>query len=134
MEDVAVLVAGEHADTGQFVAIEWRGAEIVFVLALVDLLPGKGDAVIGIEGIAARGEPIEAPAHPLLERLELIDARQRDRDNGGVSRGKMRHYPIKTVGPERAALAGGVPVRPKHHMLDHELGLVPEQISQGYLA
>src|SRR6266700_1609132 len=38
VKNLAGLVAEEHADAGQLGAIEWRGAEIVFLDALVDLL------------------------------------------------------------------------------------------------
>src|SRR5437870_1032270 len=46
----------------------------------------------------------------------------------------MRDHAFEPVGPERAALAGFVPVRCKHHMLHHELAASLEQITERYLA
>src|SRR4029079_11734820 len=38
---------------------------------------------------------------------------------------------VEVVGPERAALAAGLPVRGEHEVVDDELGLAVEQVGEG---
>src|SRR5436190_14891086 len=46
----------------------------------------------------------------------------------------MWNHALKAVGPERAALAAGIPVRGKHEMLHHELVVACEQFGEAHFA
>src|SRR6476469_9373090 len=46
----------------------------------------------------------------------------------------MRDYPFEAIGPERAALAGLVPVRREHDVLHHELVASLEQVAERHLS
>src|SRR5262249_27642951 len=76
----------------------------------------------------------EGPAHALPESLELLERRARDRDEGDIALRQMDREAIETVGPERAALAGRLPARVEHEMLDDQLVMAAEQIRQRLLA
>ena len=52
-------------------------AELIVVvgLALLQFILGEGHVVVAIEVAAERRHPLEAPSHPLLERLDLRQRR-----------------------------------------------------------
>ena len=128
------VVAIEHADAWRFLDAEAGGAEIIDLGAGLDLLRRERHREVVVEVAVRRRQPVEGPAHPLLERVELLQRRTRDRDQGGVARGKVRNHPLKTVGPERAAFAAFVPVGREHEVLHHELAAPLEQVGQRHLA
>jgi len=43
---------------------------------------------------------------------------------------EMGQCAVEVVGEERAARAAGLPARPEHEMIDHELAARPEQVGQ----
>jgi len=43
--------------------------------SIVGLLGGKRDVIVKVEIARSRGEPLEAPSHPLFERLDLGQGR-----------------------------------------------------------
>ena len=47
---------------------------------------------------------------------------------------EMHDAALEIVGPERAALAAGLPVRTEHEVIDDELALAAEQVREGRLA
>src|SRR5829696_4161984 len=71
VEHAPGLVATEHADSRRFLAAKARGSEIV-VVASLDVLRRERNAVVVIERVSARRQPVEGPAHALLERSELL--------------------------------------------------------------
>ena len=91
------LVAVEHADARRLLDPEAGGAEIIDLVARLDLLRRERDRVVVVEIIAARRQPVEGPAHPRLERGELFGSGAREIATSVVSRaarcGTMRSNP-----------------------------------------
>src|SRR5271170_1591461 len=71
MENVAGLVFVEHTDSRRFLAREFRPLEVVIHLALSPFFLRKRHMVVVVEFVSERRNPLEAPAHALLERLDL---------------------------------------------------------------
>src|SRR5262249_28621470 len=134
VEDRARVIAIEHADAGTLAAPALADAVIVIGLALGLLLRRLAHLVALIGVVAERRYPFEGAAHALPESLELLERRARDRDEGDIALRQMDREAIETVGPERAALAGRVPARVEHEMLDDQLVMAAEQIRQRLLA
>src|SRR4029453_7550756 len=76
MEDIPGLIAVKHADSRRFLAAKARGSEIVFAASL-DFLRRERNAVVVIEIVVAGRQPVEGPAHPLLEGGKLWQRRAR---------------------------------------------------------
>ena len=64
-----------------------------------------------------------------LEGLELGERRARDRDEGDVALREVDDDAVEVVGPERAALAAGLPLGREHEVVDDRAGCVPANSS-----
>src|SRR5262249_14116193 len=84
--------------------------------------------------VGAAGDPFEGPAHAALERLDLGQRGARHRHDVGVAGAQMDADALEIVSPERAALAGRLPVRMEHEVVDDELRLAAEELAQLHLA
>ena len=122
MEDLAGLVLGEDAESGQFVAHIGLLFEIVECLAAGLVGLGEGDVVVEVEVVAVRRHPLEGPAHALVEGRDLRAGRARDRDQHDVVVDQVDQRAVELVGAERAADAAFLPVRSQHEMLDDAAG------------
>ncbi len=77
---------------------------------------------------------MEAPAHPLLERLNLRQRRSRNHRQPHVSRRQVHHAAIDMIRNERAARAAFLPVRAEHEVVHNQLAPAAEKIGQRLLA
>src|SRR5262249_5524587 len=131
----ARLVLGEDAQARRVLQAEMDRAVIVILVRTLGLFGRKIGAEIAIEAAArTAGHPLEAPAHAFLERLELFERRARHRGEIGVAGIEMHDGALEIVRPERAALAGGVPIGVEHQVIDDELRAAAEEIREPYLA
>src|SRR5467141_3041072 len=104
VEDGAAFVLAEHAyalavghaDVGFRMVEERRSA--------FDFLRGERGLVVVIEIVPARGDPLEAPVHPLLERVELGERGPGDGDEGHVAVIEVNAETVEIVCPKGAVL------------------------------
>src|SRR5258708_6040065 len=71
MENVAGHVLVEHTYAGYFLVFDLLHFVVAVGLALRDFLFRERYVIIVVEVAAARRHPMNAPAHPLLEGLDL---------------------------------------------------------------
>src|SRR4029453_12198979 len=115
---VAELAAGIHR------------AEVVLDGSRLLLLLGKRHLEVVVEVAPERRCPREAPLHPLLVRLKLLERRARDRGECGVV---VLEVDDKTVESVRNRRAGRTPRRvlgTEHEVVDEELGAPSEEVLQ----
>jgi hypothetical protein len=124
MEDGARRILEEDAD-----ALALHVADLLGAVVVLGLL-GERDAVVDVEVGVRRRVPREAPPHPLPVRGELRVGRERDGDHRDVARLQVDDVRVEVVGPERAALAAGVPARIEHEVVDDELAAAGEELRQ----
>ena len=67
----AALVFVEHADSLTVRVVGVHSRIVVERRSTVDFLRGKGRLIVKVEIALERGDPLEAPSHPLFERLDL---------------------------------------------------------------
>ena len=128
--DGAVGILVENTDARRFRAAEGLHRVVVVHLALRDLLLGERHMEVMIEAAAVGRDPIEAPAHAFLERLDLGQRRARNGHHRHIARGQMREHAIRMVGHVRAAWAALLPARPEHEVLDDQLALTGEEVRE----
>src|SRR5260370_15226247 len=117
----AARVLVEHADA-LTVRIAWIRLRIVVERrSPLDFLGGKGRLIVKVEIARSRGEPLEAPSHPLFERLDLGKRSPRNGHKAHITARKVNTAPIECVGPERAARTPFLPLRIEHKLIDDEL-------------
>ena len=71
MKDRAAFVFGEHADPPPVQRAGIGSGLVVERGSLVGFLGGKRDVIVKVVIARSRGEPLEAPSHPVFERLDL---------------------------------------------------------------
>src|SRR5471032_3325128 len=127
VKDRALLVLVE--DTGPFTVRHPRTeARIVEELrAAFELLRSERHAVVVIEVVVVRREPLEAPSHSLPELFELFHRRPGDDDKRHVAVIEVNDDVIEVVSPERAMLTTLAPIRRKHEVVDDELTSLLEE-------
>src|SRR5450830_215215 len=94
------------------------------------LLLAEPDIEVTVEIAVERAGPVKAPAHALLEPLQLGQRCPRDGGKGDVMVLEMDNDAIKTIGDRRAGRAAGAVVRPEHEVIDKELRTALEQLQQ----
>src|SRR5262249_19055108 len=110
--------------------------EVVDEFVIVQHLTGgllfgrERDLVVGIEIAAERRHPIEVPAHPALESLDLGERRPRHDDEGDITLRQMECRFVEMIGKVRGAWAAGFPAWTKHKMIDDQLAFAVEQIGK----
>ena len=75
MKHRTALIFGERADP---LPVHRAGIGSCIVVkrgSIVGFLGGKRDVIVKVEIARSRGEPLEAPSHPLFERLDLGQGR-----------------------------------------------------------
>ena len=125
---VADGVLVEDADTWRFLAGELLHRVVVVHLALRHLLLRERHVEVSVEVAAVGRHPIEPPAHPFLERLDLGQRRSRNHHHGDVACRQVRKGAVDMVGHERAARAALLPIRSEHEVVDNQLAASGEEI------
>ena len=92
-------------------------------------VPRRLEIAVELAALAAR-DPVEVPAHALLEGLDLRDGRARDGDERDVAAREVDRRAVEVVGPERAVLASHLGIRAEHEVVDHQLAAAIEQVGQ----
>src|ERR1019366_7086400 len=106
------------------------GAEVVLDGSGVPLLLAVRDVEVGVE-IAVEGRrPWEAPAHPLLVRLQLRQRSPRHRGERDVVIGEVDDGAVEAVRDRRAGRASCRVVGPEHEVVDQELRASSEQLGE----
>src|SRR5690349_4641425 len=107
-----------------------RLAEVVLEDARTLLLLGEDDVEVVVEVASERGGPGEAPAHPLLVALQLLEWSARHRPEHHVVVGQVNREAVEAVGDRRAGGAARGEVGPEHEVVDEQLRAPPEQAGQ----
>src|SRR5258708_6027560 len=131
----AALVFVEDADPPP-VQIQRAGigsAIVVEPRSIVGFLGGKRHVIVKVEIARSRGEPLEAPSHPLFERLDLGQGRPGNGYKGRIAVIEVNTAPIECVGPERAGRTPFLPLRIEHKVIDDELAPAFEEFGQRLL-
>ncbi len=71
MKNRAALVFVEDADSLTVRVVGVHSPIVVECRSTVDFLRGKGRLIVKVEIAVERGDSLEAPSHPLFERLDL---------------------------------------------------------------
>jgi len=85
---------------------------------------------VEVEVAAERRCPGEAPAHPLLVRLEFGERCQRNGTQHHVVVGKMNRKPVEAVRNRRASRTACLVVGSEHEVVDEKLRAPLEKVSQ----
>ena len=118
------LVAGEFFD------VDLVFLEVVEAAAARHFLRGEGDVVVVVEVGAVGRDPLELPAHALLEGLDLGERRARDDDERDVVRVEVRQHAVDAVAEERAADAAFAPAGAEHEVVDDQLAAAVEEVGE----
>src|SRR5215469_9432539 len=89
-----------------------------------------GDLEVEVVVAAVGGGPREAPPHPPLVRLELLQGRPRDAGKRHIPRVQMRYRTVEAVRPRRAGRAARRVVRAEHEVIDDQLRAPVKELSQ----
>lgn len=104
MEDLALFVAIEHAQAGQFFLVAVDGRVVVAGRGSAPLLVAEADAEVLVEIFASAGDPVELPSHALAKSLELFVGRMGHRHQRYIVMGQVLVGTIEMIGQERAPL------------------------------
>src|SRR6202023_1355221 len=108
---VAPLILLEHAETGAF-GIGWVLRRVVVRrFAFRKLFRREGNIEILVEVGSRRGDPLEAPPHPLSERGQIIEGGRRDACEAHIPMVQVAPSSVEVVRPKRAPRASLLPVR-----------------------
>ena len=110
------------------------GAEVVRLRAAGDFFLGERHAEVAIEIAAAGRDPGKAPAHPLLERRELLQRPAGDEHQRDIPSLEMLDRSVHVIRQVRAARATLVPIGTKHEVIRGELAPPVEQIREAQFA
>jgi hypothetical protein len=134
MKNFARGVLGEDTGAGTFLARKLALAVIVGDLASGFFFRLEGDVIVEIE-IASEGrDPLELPAHALLERIDLGERCARNRGEHGIAIGKVNGGTIEVIRDQGTAWATFLPAGAEHEMVHDELAASVEKIGQCQLA
>src|SRR5215471_2914217 len=111
-----------------------RLAEVVLEGARALLLLGEGDVEVVVEVAPGRGGPGEAPAHPPLVALQLLERSVRHCPEHHVVVGQVDGRAVEAVRDRRAGGAACGVVGPEHEVVGEQLQASPEQIGERRLA
>src|SRR5438445_466012 len=106
-------------------------AEVVLGGTRPPLLLCVRDMEVVVEIAAERRSPGEAPAHPLLVRLQFRERSPRHRAQRDVVIREVDGGAVEAVGDRRAGRAPGRVVGPEHEVVDEELRAPSEEIGEG---
>src|SRR6266436_5383565 len=109
-------------------------AEVVLDDSRLLLLLGVRHLEVVVEVAAERRRPGEAPAHPLLVRLQFRKRSPRHRAERDVVIGEVDDGAIEAVGDRRAGRAPCGVLGPEHEVIDEQLRASFEQIGQRHRA
>src|SRR5438270_3902155 len=109
-------------------------AEVVLGDTRPPLLLCVRDMEVVVEIAAERRSPGEAPAHPLLVRLQFRERSPRHRAQRDVVIREVDGGAVEAVGDRRAGRAPGRVVGPEHEVVDEELRAPSEEIGEGRFA
>src|SRR6266542_3669053 len=98
-----------------------RLAEVVLEGARTLLLLGEGDVEVVVEVASEGGGPGEAPAHPLLIALQLLEWSARHRPEHHDVVGQVNREAVEAVGDRRAGGTARAVAGPEHEVVDEEL-------------
>jgi hypothetical protein len=90
--------------------------------------------VVVVEVAAVGRDPIERPAHPLLESFDFGHGRSRDGCKGNVTLRKVHQCSVGVIHVERTTGAAFFPLGAKHEVIDDVLASSVEEISESFLA
>src|SRR5438270_3140725 len=103
MEEISSRVLVKHAGTRSFFTREVLSLVVVIGFVLRDVVWLERNVVVIVEVVSERRHPLKAPAHPLLECLNLSQWRARNHHKTHVAIGKVHQAAFKVVGQKRAA-------------------------------
>ncbi|MNO57938.1 hypothetical protein D3C76_484860 [compost metagenome] len=130
MENLAGLIAIEHAESGQF----FLGAIGFFVviggLAGGDVFGAGGHTEVIVEITAFGRHPVEFPAHAPPERLEFSERCMGHRHHRDVMVRQVLVGPVDVVGQERATGTAFIPAFGEHEMVNDQLAAAIEQVGE----
>jgi len=102
MKNRTALVFVERTDSLTVRVVGIHYPIVIERCSTLDFLRGKGRLIIIVEIIVQRGDPFEAPSHPLFERLDLGKLGSRDSHKSHVAVIEVNPDAIEIIGPERA--------------------------------
>ena len=83
-----------------------------------------------LKSLSADDDPREAPAHPALVGLELLERRARDAEHRHVAGVEVRSTPSNVSAHRRAGRAARLVARPEHEVVDEQLRAPVEELRQ----
>src|SRR5258708_2393667 len=107
-------------------------AEVVLDDSRLLLLLGVRRLEVVVEVAAERRRPREAPAHPLLVRLQLRERSPRHRAERDVVIGEVDDGAVEAVRDRRAGRTACRVLGPEHEVVDEELRTSSEEIGEGH--
>jgi hypothetical protein len=134
VEDAAGAVLVEHADARRLLAREPVRAVVVVDVALGHFVLRERHVIVVVEVVPVGRHPLEAPAHALLEGLDLGQRRPRNRHQRHVPGIQVHDVAVEIVGRPGAARATLLPLRPEHEVIDDQLAAAVEEVGESLLA
>src|SRR5882762_3450941 len=134
MEGISASALIEDACTWSFLAPKLDHVVVVWDFPFRHLLLGERDVVVAIEVAPERRHPLEAPAHTLLERLDLGQWRSRNHNQRNVAIRQMNQTSVKMIGHKRAAWAAFFPSRTEHEVVHNQLASAVEEFGERLLS
>src|SRR5262245_44973032 len=105
-------------------------AEVVLEALRLLLLRGERDPEVVVEVTAVRRRPREAPAHPALVRLQLLERGSRHGVEGDVVVREVDDEAVEAVRDRRTRRAPRLVFGPEHEVVDEELRATVEEIGE----
>jgi len=134
VENVTVLVSVKDTDARGFRTWKFGQFVVVVDLATAYLLWREGSVEVVIEVAVVRRDPIELPAQPLLECIDLRDRCAGHGGKGDVALREMHQGAVGVIHIEGAAGAAFLPLGAEHEVVDDELASAIEQVSESLLS